>query len=319
MLTCAAFLFFISDRDFAGDLLPVIEPLMKRKDTAPVRTIFATATVPETLTKFLQQRHPETVRLITPNLHKLPHNLSVARVAWSGGNWLPDVLMEIRRAFVEDARDGNPASQILVFANKNSKAEDLGEYLTEKGWGNKVITSESKGRVRGSNKHVSDFLLDPRTQIKGLIEAKYDPASHLPVKPPSKAIGNRIDVNAPDPEPSQPRVLITTGLLSRGLDFSPNVSTILMLDEPTNAVDFLHRAGRAGRAGAMGRVVVFSKSHKASMNALPAKAGNGGAGRGGAIWQTVKAARARFEGKRGKKPPGKAGTGKRDRSTWHKR
>lgn len=290
---------------------------MRRQSPPPPRAIFATATVPETLTRFLQQRHPETVRLITPNLHKLPHNLSVARVAWSGGNWRADVLMEIRRAFVEDARDGNEHSQVLIFVNKTSRAEDLNEYLTEKGFGNLLMTSESATRKRGTNKHVSDFLVNPREQLQGLIEAKHDPKLHLPVKTSPKAIGNRVDVDAPDPVLSEQRVMVTTGVLSRGLDFSPNVSTILMVDEPTTAVDFIHRAGRAGRAGNMGRVVIFSKSHKASMNALPDKRGLGGAGRGGAIWKTIKAARQRFNGKRSKK----ANTtgGKRGHGTFNKR
>lgn len=307
-------LFLSSDRDFSEDLLPVIEPLMRRQDPPPPRTIFATATVPETLSRFLQQKHPETVRLITPNLHKLPYNLSVSRVAWSGGNWRADVLMEIRRAFVEDARDGNERSQVIVFVNKGGKAEELNEYLTEKGFGNLLMTSDARTRVRGSNKHVAGFLLNPRDQLQGLIEAKYDPAAHLPVKPPPKAIGNKVDVDAPDPEPAQTRVMVTTGVLSRGLDFSPNVTTVLMVDEPTNAVDFIHRAGRAGRAGNMGRVVIFSKSHKASMNALPHRHGAGGAGRGGAIWRTIQAARTRFEGRRAKKPKGAGRGGKKIRA-----
>ncbi|KAI5825821.1 P-loop containing nucleoside triphosphate hydrolase protein [Schizophyllum commune Tattone D] len=56
-----------------------------------------------------------------------------------------------------------------------------------------------------------------------------------------------------------PHVLITTSLLSRGLDFGPDVRTVFIMDEPRNMVDFLHRAGRTGRAGKMGEVVVFSK------------------------------------------------------------
>jgi ATP-dependent RNA helicase MRH4 len=308
-----------ADRDFVEDLLPVIEPLMRRRSPPPPRTIFATATVPETLTRFLQQRHPDTVRLITPNLHKLPHNLSVARVAWSGGNWMADVLMEIRRAFVEDARDGNEHSQVLVFVNKTTRAVGLNEYLTEKGFGNLLMTSESKTRKRGTNKHVADFLVNPRDQIQGLIAAKYDPKLHLPVKPPPKAIGNKVELDAPDPVLSEQRVMVTTGVLSRGLDFSPNVSTVLMVDEPTTAVDFIHRAGRAGRAGNMGRVVIFSKSHKASMNALPSRKGLGGAGRGGAIWKTIQAARERFASKRAKKSRISTRGGKQGHGTFNRR
>ena len=43
--------------------------------------------------------------------------------------------------------------------------------------------------------------------------------------------------------------MITTYMLSRGLDFSPNVRHVFIVDEPRNMVDFLHRSGRSARAG----------------------------------------------------------------------
>ncbi|KAJ7593588.1 hypothetical protein C8J56DRAFT_1120269 [Mycena floridula] len=54
-----------------------------------------------------------------------------------------------------------------------------------------------------------------------------------------------------------PHVLLTTSLLSRGLDFSLEIKHVFIVDEPCNLVDFLHRAGRVGRAGEKGKVVVF--------------------------------------------------------------
>ena len=52
-------------------------------------------------------------------------------------------------------------------------------------------------------------------------------------------------------------MLVTTSLLSRGLDFTPAVKHVFLLDEPRDMLDFLHRAGRTGRAGRVGNVVVF--------------------------------------------------------------
>ena len=57
----------------------------------------------------------------------------------------------------------------------------------------------------------------------------------------------------------EPDVMITTSMLSRGLDFSPDVRHVFIVDEPRNMVDFLHRAGRSTRAGQFGKVVVFGK------------------------------------------------------------
>jgi ATP-dependent RNA helicase MRH4 len=62
-------------------------------------------------------------------------------------------------------------------------------------------------------------------------------------------------------DPAQtPHVLVTTSLLSRGLDFSPMIKHVFIVDEPRNMIDFLHRAGRAGRAGEAGKVVVFGRT-----------------------------------------------------------
>ena len=55
-----------------------------------------------------------------------------------------------------------------------------------------------------------------------------------------------------------PRVLLSTSLLARGLDF-PSVLHVFVLGPPRNTADFLHRAGRTARAGGSGRVVVFGR------------------------------------------------------------
>ena len=55
-----------------------------------------------------------------------------------------------------------------------------------------------------------------------------------------------------------PRVLITTSLLSRGLDFSPSIKHVILVDQAHDQVDFLHRAGRTGRGeSGVGNVYVF--------------------------------------------------------------
>lgn len=51
-------------------------------------------------------------------------------------------------------------------------------------------------------------------------------------------------------------VLITTELLSRGLDF-PAVSVVVNYDFPQSVQSYIHRVGRAGRAGVPGSAVTF--------------------------------------------------------------
>ena len=97
---------------------------------------------------------------------------------------------------------------------------------------NVPLTSTSEARRFGSNRHLEGFL-----------------------RAPSKKPRAQQPLNALEPD-----VLITTSLLSRGLDFSSDIKYVLIVDEPIDMIDFIHRAGRSGRAGAQGHVIVFGKT-----------------------------------------------------------
>lgn len=51
-------------------------------------------------------------------------------------------------------------------------------------------------------------------------------------------------------------VLVTTDLLSRGIDFK-NVGTVINFDLPTTVESYIHRIGRSGRAGKTGKAITF--------------------------------------------------------------
>ncbi|RNF05130.1 putative ATP-dependent RNA helicase-like protein [Trypanosoma conorhini] len=51
-------------------------------------------------------------------------------------------------------------------------------------------------------------------------------------------------------------VIVTTELLSRGIDFK-NVGTVINFDLPTTVESYIHRIGRCGRAGKTGKAVTF--------------------------------------------------------------
>lgn len=153
-------------------------------------------------------------------------------------------------------RTGMYRSKILIFCNKRSKVEELGEYLSENGVENVRVTGKSETRMKsvGSNKHLYPFLKST--------EHKSVPAVILP-QHQSVGFANTNTIRPTqmqNPPPPNPYVILTTSLLSRGLDFSPNLRHVFILDSPRNMIDFLHRAGRTGRAGVEGRVVVFVKA-----------------------------------------------------------
>jgi len=163
-------------------------------------------------------------------LHHLPPSLKTEHHSWTSGNKNADVEKRIKRVWVEDASSRTKSkSKILIFCNKSSKVDGLGLYLTEKGITNVALTSSGQARHRGSN-HLGGFLKTAEAQFP-----------------------------TPSTSPSDPHVKITTSLLSRGLDFSPRIKHVFIVDEPRNMIDFLHRAGRSGRAGHEGKVVVFGR------------------------------------------------------------
>lgn len=134
-------------------------------------------------------------------------------------------------------------SKILIFCNKSTKVVELAGYLEASGIKCIALTSTSDERRRGSNKHLEGFL--------------------RPVKinsDPPRVKGGKAEDEAVLRNPKRtPHVMVTTSLLSRGLDFAPELENVFIVDEPRNMVDFLHRAGRSGRAGRKGKVVIFTK------------------------------------------------------------
>lgn len=134
---------------------------------------------------------------------------------------------------------------MLIFANRRGAAAALASDLEARGIPCVALAGGSAARAMGSNKHLAGFL-------------KPTPGS-VAASPTSSRNTSKNSEKGRDGE-KVPRVLITTSLLSRGLDFAPDVRHVFLVDSPRNMVDFLHRAGRSARAGMPGTVVIFGKA-----------------------------------------------------------
>ncbi|KAI0364900.1 P-loop containing nucleoside triphosphate hydrolase protein [Pilatotrama ljubarskyi] len=224
----------------------------------PFNLVLTSATIPSSLAAYLDQFHPTLTRLASPHLHRLPSSLKTEYFNWTGGNRDADIEHRLRRVWFDDLQkngSGRPLSKVLVFCNKSGRVENLGEYLREKGIANVALTSVSEARKRGSNHHLDGFL-----RVRKPDEDESVPASSQEAPAEGKTGEAAPAARSMEELKDVPHVLITTSLLSRGLDFSPDVKHVFIVDEPRNMVDFLHRAGRSGRAGEVGKVVVFGKS-----------------------------------------------------------
>ncbi len=129
----------------------------------------------------------------------------------------------------------------------------MGAYLSDHGVPNVVVTGQGTGgaRAHGSNKHLAGFLRP--LLLPGKDSRAVDAGAAAGGKAESKEAGGKAGAK------DGPRVLLSTSLLARGLDFDPSVSSVFVLDPPRNTADFLHRAGRTARAGGSGKVVVFGR------------------------------------------------------------
>ena len=250
---------------FAPDTSATPASDVELPETLPFNLILSSATIPVALSNYLETSYPSITRLASPKLHRLPKNLHSEHVQWTGGNRLADIYRKIEGVWAEDAThqmrvkagiqepptgesapagEGIKKSKILIFCNEKDKVQKLGEYLeNEKGVKCLTMVGDKQDRRKGSNQHLSGFL-NPASMTS---------SSKSPI------------TSNPGPSPaSDPSILITTSLLSRGLDFSPSIKHVFVVDEPRSAVDFLHRAGRTGRAGRAGTVVLFEKGTRSA-------------------------------------------------------
>lgn len=250
--------------------------------------ILCTATLPPflinllTTNPFFSKKEPFT-HLLSPGLHKLPPKLLARFIRPSTtGNKHGDVAHQVRLTLAEDAkaakaegREGEEPSKIVIFCNSDKRVEQVAGILGTKKIDCLAWTGAGEERLRGRNGSLNDFLQRPH--LPG-----HEPPAPLPSLEPRETKPIFQDKKGTTPnisEHTRRRVLVTTSLLSRGLDFHPSVSSVFLVQPPRDVLDFVHRAGRAGRAGRPGRVVVFGIDEGGTLGE-GAKSNKGGKGQG---------------------------------------
>ena len=222
------------DEGFRSETMSVLQNL---SDSA--QQLFVTATIPKSVRLFFDEACPSLVTLASPHLHHLPRRLSVMFVDPSGSKELA-VLKELFRVFTTP---GYEHDQVLIFRDKRSSVEQLSRFLSQRNVDHVAWTGEGSDRKTRTSPSLAPFLAGPSEYL-----ARRSP-----------------------PGQDAPRVLVTTSLLSRGLDFGPFLRHVFLPDAGrntkrsvhaanNNALELLHRAGRSARAGRSGTVVVFDKS-----------------------------------------------------------
>lgn len=232
----------LMDKSWIVDTTSVIRKFSRCKDL-----IFCSATIPKEFKKTLSKMFPDEfsiINIVTPSLHKIPKqiNLKVIDAQLSPYNGSKTrCLAQALYAIHNDGTEQGYVKRILVFVNEKRDVQPLADTLIEK-YGHRE---------------------DDVVCITGSDSADERIAKIEPFLKPAELLED-------DLEGSKIKVLVTTDLLARGLNFV-GIKNVILMDLPNTSVDLVHRVGRTGRMRQSGRVFVIidKRTGKSWIKGLP--------------------------------------------------
>lgn len=230
------------DGSWFKDTATVLLRLTKLKDL-----IMCSATIPKDFNKSLKTMFKDessVIKIVTPLIHKIPKQIVLKVIDAEQSPYHGSKTRCLAQALYAIHNDGTEAGfvkRILVFVNEKKDVEPLVDTLLTK-YGHK--RTDIIGVTGG------DSATDRSEKIEPFIH------SATPLEE--------------DPDGSKIKVLVTTDLLARGLNFL-GIKNVILMDVPRNSVDLIHRVGRTGRMRQSGRVFVIinKKSKKSWIKGLP--------------------------------------------------
>lgn len=259
------------DRSFSETTCDIIDraaPTLKQ-------LILCSATIPNSLDRFIDRRFPQCKRIVTPKLHTIPRRVQLGAVdidkdPYRGSRDLAcaDVIWTLGKSVHEDLNARNTVKHILVFVNEREKAEEVAKFLATKGIDAVALTRDtteqrqaevlstftSAAAVEGSEKSAAQQQ-QQRKKTKLFNDFVPFDSSEVGGSATGGEKGGRPTRHLPDT-----KVLVTTDLGSRGVD-TLAVRHVVLYDVPHTTIDFVHRLGRMGRMNRRGRGIVLMGRH----------------------------------------------------------
>ncbi|OAG37584.1 hypothetical protein AYO21_08192 [Fonsecaea monophora] len=254
------------DRSFSETTCEIID----RAAPSLKQLVLCSATIPNSLDRFIDKRFPDCKRIVTPKLHTIPRRVQLGAVdidkdPYRGSRDLAcaDVIWTLGKAVHEDLNPKNTVKHILVFVNEREKAEEVARFLVTKGIEAVALTRDtteqrqaeilatftSVERVEGSSKPSSSPASASKKLFKDFVP--FDRSST-----PATPGANPTQTSRPTRHLPDVKVLVTTDLGSRGVD-TLAVRHVVLYDVPHTTIDFVHRLGRMGRMNRRGRGIVL--------------------------------------------------------------
>lgn len=226
------------DPSWFPDTTAILNKLSKCKDI-----ILCSATMPKNFShKITNYFTGQIINVITPSLHKIPKQIDIKVIDSEEKPYQgikARALAQALYAIHKDATEPGYTKRVIVFVNHKKDVSPLRSLLATK------YHQDLDDLVALSG---DDSPLERSEKIKPFLELPQ------PIQPGQSAL----------------KVLITTDLYARGVNFQ-NVKNVILMDFPNNSVDLLHRIGRTGRMKQSGRVFIITdkKSRKSWIKALP--------------------------------------------------
>jgi ATP-dependent RNA helicase MRH4 len=252
------------DRSFAETTCEIID----RAAPSLKQLILCSATIPNSLDKFIDKRFPDCKRIVTPKLHTIPRRVQLGavdidRAPYRGDRDLAcaDVIWTLGKAVHEDLNPKNTVKHILVFVNERERAEQVAQYLVSKG-------VEAVALTRDTTEQRQAEILSSFTSVEKIDGSSKPAGATNPAKKLFRDFVPFDRATTPTPSgsgktPAKPtrhlpdvKVLVTTDLGSRGVD-TLAVRHVVLYDVPRTTIDFVHRLGRMGRMNRRGRGIVL--------------------------------------------------------------
>lgn len=209
--------------------------------------IMCSATIPKEFTQKLRELFPNkgsVIEIASPDLHKLPkqvHFKVIDALERPYNNQKIRALAQCLYAIQRDGTDRGYVKRVVVFVNERDEVGKVVKQLVE------------------------NYQWRPQDVLS--ISGNLSPDQRLDMIRPFVTEPERTSDTT---EGNAMKVLVTTDLLARGINFR-SVKNVILMDLPNNSVDLVHRVGRTGRMRQAGRVffIVDRKTRRSFAKGIP--------------------------------------------------
>ncbi|QLG71054.1 hypothetical protein HG535_0B00920 [Zygotorulaspora mrakii] len=236
--------------------------------------VFCSATIPNEFNRTLGSLFPTVVSITTPRLHKLPNSLEFKVIDASLNPFKGSkvkALAQVMYAILNDGTEPNFEKRCIVFVNEKKDVSTLVEKLSTT-YGHNCVGLTGDDKVSERLEKIAAFIQPPKVLETPQKTVQREADNTKIYKIPNSNIlitSNEGEKSNIPPPSSRLRILVTTDLMARGLNFR-GVKNVILYDVPKTSIDLVHRAGRTGRMKQRGRVfMLIDKTAKSWARGIP--------------------------------------------------